>query len=64
MVMWIINRWLAGKLTKLLKSHNTVAVKTWAAKVNAATAAALEAAVDDEITPDEVNAVVEAFTNG
>lgn len=63
MVMWILNRWLASKLTTLLKSHNTVAIKAWAAKINAATSAALQAAEDDEITSDEVNAVVEAFTH-
>lgn len=63
MVMWFINRWLASRLTALLKSHNAVVIKAWAARINAATSAALQAAEDDEVTSDEVNAMVEAFTH-
>lgn len=63
MVTWIVNKWLAGKLTKLLQSHNIAAIKAWAARINAATSAALEAVEDDEVTSDEINAVVEAFAN-
>lgn len=63
MVMWIVNKWLASKLTKLLQSHNIAAIKAWAAKINAATSAALKAVEDDEVTSDEIDAVVEAFTN-